>query len=137
MSESSVSAFRFSDEEGAADRIAAAMRPEVRDVAIRMNPEFGCQEAGTRQTPDDAHRTTSVARLDRHDGGRAVHSLDYSAHPTAGKVVAEVAADIAARAQGVRAIALSHRVGPLGIVAKGPSWYLVATTDFQAKIAPG
>ena len=50
-----------------------------------------------------------------HDGGRAVRSLDYSAHPTAGKVVAEVAADIAARAQGVRAIALSHRVGPLGI----------------------
>jgi molybdopterin synthase catalytic subunit len=50
-----------------------------------------------------------------HDGGRAVRSLDYSAHPTAGKVVAEVAADIAARAPGVRAIALRHRVGPLGI----------------------
>jgi len=50
-----------------------------------------------------------------HDGGRAVRSLDYSAHPTAGKVVAEVAADIAARTPGVRAIALSHRVGPLGI----------------------
>jgi molybdopterin synthase catalytic subunit len=50
-----------------------------------------------------------------HDGGRAVRRLDYSAHPTAGKVVAEVAADIAARAPGVRAIALSHRVGPLGI----------------------
>jgi molybdopterin synthase catalytic subunit len=50
-----------------------------------------------------------------HDGGRAVRSLDYSAHPTASKVVAEVAADIAARAPGVRAIALSHRVGPLGI----------------------
>jgi molybdopterin synthase catalytic subunit len=50
-----------------------------------------------------------------HDGGRPVRSLDYSAHPTAAKVVAEVAADIAARASGVRAIALSHRVGPLGI----------------------
>ena len=50
-----------------------------------------------------------------HDGGRAVRSLDYSAHPTASKVVAEVAADIAARTPGVRAIALSHRVGPLGI----------------------
>ena len=50
-----------------------------------------------------------------HDGGRAVRSLDYSAHPTAGKVVAEVAADIAARAAGVRAIAVSHRVGPLGV----------------------
>src|SRR5690606_31768778 len=35
-----------------------------------------------------------------HDGGRAVRALEYSAHPTAGKVVAEVAADVAARAVG-------------------------------------
>jgi len=50
-----------------------------------------------------------------HDGGRAVRGLEYSAHPTAGKVVAEVAAAVAARAAGVRAIAVSHRIGPLGI----------------------
>ncbi len=50
-----------------------------------------------------------------HDGGRAVRGLEYSAHPTAEKVVAEVAAEVAARATGVRAIAVSHRVGPLGI----------------------
>jgi molybdopterin synthase catalytic subunit len=50
-----------------------------------------------------------------HDGGRAVRGLEYSAHPTAKKIVAEVAADVAARATGVRAIAVSHRVGPLGI----------------------
>ena len=50
-----------------------------------------------------------------HDGGRAVRGLEYSAHPTAEKVVAEVAADVAARATGVRAIAVSHRIGPLGI----------------------
>jgi molybdopterin synthase catalytic subunit len=50
-----------------------------------------------------------------HDGGRSVRGLEYSAHPTAGKVVAEVAADVAARAAGVRAIAVSHRIGPLGI----------------------
>lgn len=50
-----------------------------------------------------------------HDGGRSVRGLAYSAHPTAGKVVAEVAADVAARATGVRAIAVSHRIGPLGI----------------------
>ncbi len=35
-----------------------------------------------------------------HDGGRAVRGLEYSAHPTAGKVVAQVAADVAARATG-------------------------------------
>ncbi|GAA5123164.1 hypothetical protein GCM10023320_34550 [Pseudonocardia adelaidensis] len=50
-----------------------------------------------------------------HDGGRAVRGLEYSAHPTAGKIVAEVAAAVAGRATGVRAIAVSHRIGPLGI----------------------
>lgn len=50
-----------------------------------------------------------------HDGGRSVRGLDYSAHPTAEKVVAQVAADVAARASGVRAVAVSHRVGRLAI----------------------
>ncbi|WP_232661662.1 molybdenum cofactor biosynthesis protein MoaE [Pseudonocardia sp. TRM90224] len=50
-----------------------------------------------------------------HDGGRSVQGLEYSAHPSAGKVVAQVAADVAAAAQGVRAIAVSHRVGKLAI----------------------
>ncbi len=50
-----------------------------------------------------------------HDGGRKVRGLEYSAHPTAAKVVADVAADVAARTRGVRAIAVSHRVGVLGI----------------------
>jgi molybdopterin synthase catalytic subunit len=50
-----------------------------------------------------------------HDGGRPVSGLEYSAHPTAASVVAEVAADVASRTPGVRAIAVSHRVGPLAI----------------------
>jgi molybdopterin synthase catalytic subunit len=50
-----------------------------------------------------------------HDGGRSVRGLEYSGHPTAEKVVAEVAADVAGRARGVRAIAVSHRVGRLAI----------------------
>lgn len=50
-----------------------------------------------------------------HDGGRGVLGLDYSAHPTAAAVVARVAADVAARAPGVRAVAVSHRVGQLAI----------------------
>jgi molybdopterin synthase catalytic subunit len=44
-----------------------------------------------------------------------VSGLEYSAHPTAARVVAEVAAEVAARATGVRAIAVSHRVGRLAI----------------------
>jgi len=50
-----------------------------------------------------------------HDGGKGVSALDYSAHPSAAALVAEVAADVAARVSGVRALAVSHRVGPLAI----------------------
>ena len=50
-----------------------------------------------------------------HDGGRSVRGLEYSAHPTAAKVVADIAAEVAGRAHGVRAIAVSHRVGRLEI----------------------
>lgn len=50
-----------------------------------------------------------------HDGGRSVHGLEYSAHPTAGRIVAEVAGQVAAAHPGVRALAVSHRVGPLDI----------------------
>jgi molybdopterin synthase catalytic subunit len=47
-----------------------------------------------------------------HDGGRGVTALEYSIHPTAARVVAEVAAEIAAR-PGVGAVAVSHRYGVL------------------------
>jgi molybdopterin synthase catalytic subunit len=50
-----------------------------------------------------------------HDGGRTVTHLEYSAHPLAAQTLAEVAAEIAADSEGVRAIAVSHRVGPLRI----------------------
>lgn len=50
-----------------------------------------------------------------HDGGRGVTRLEYSSHPTAEQTLADVAAEIAAESHGVRAIAVSHRVGTLGI----------------------
>jgi molybdopterin synthase catalytic subunit len=50
-----------------------------------------------------------------HDGGRAVIRLEYSAHPSASQTLAEVAAQIAADAVGVRAIAVSHRIGVLEV----------------------
>lgn len=50
-----------------------------------------------------------------HDGGKHVLRLEYSAHPLAEQTMAEVLAEIAASAVGVRAIAASHRVGPLAI----------------------
>ena len=48
------------------------------------------------------------------DGGASVIELEYQAHPTAGAVVADVAADLAAR-EGVIAVAVTHRYGLLGV----------------------
>lgn len=50
-----------------------------------------------------------------HDGGRSVTKLEYSAHPSAQQTLEEVAAAIAAASPGVRAIAVSHRIGNLEI----------------------
>lgn len=49
-----------------------------------------------------------------HDHGRTVARLDYEAHPTAARVLDEVAREVAAR-HPVIALAVVHRVGPLAI----------------------
>ncbi|MBX7432376.1 molybdenum cofactor biosynthesis protein MoaE [Mycobacterium sp. Y57] len=50
-----------------------------------------------------------------YDGGRTVTRLEYSAHPSAEQTLAEVVAEVAEAARGVRAVAVSHRVGTLHI----------------------
>ncbi|MFD9964249.1 molybdenum cofactor biosynthesis protein MoaE [Amycolatopsis sp. NPDC058986] len=50
-----------------------------------------------------------------HDGGRSVRDLVYEGHPSASDVLASVVAELAAGWTGVRAVAVSHRVGPLTI----------------------
>lgn len=50
-----------------------------------------------------------------HDGGRRVVRLEYSAHPSADQVIADVVADVAGQSSGVRAVAASHRIGALRI----------------------
>ena len=49
-----------------------------------------------------------------HDGGRSVTELEYVGHPTAGDVLAGIAAEFAQRPE-VHAVAVSHRIGLLGI----------------------
>ena len=49
-----------------------------------------------------------------HDGGRSVTELEYVGHPTATEVLAGIAAEFAAR-PGLHAVAVSHRIGLLGI----------------------
>ncbi|MCX2713831.1 molybdenum cofactor biosynthesis protein MoaE [Mycolicibacterium sp. J2] len=50
-----------------------------------------------------------------HDGGRSVTRLEYSAHPSALQTLTEVVEDVARDAAGVRAVAVSHRIGVLHI----------------------
>ena len=49
-----------------------------------------------------------------HDGGRSVTELEYVGHPTATDVITEIAQEFAAR-DDVHAVAVSHRIGLLGI----------------------
>lgn len=56
-----------------------------------------------------------VGMVRDHDDGRSVTRLEYSAHPSAQQVLADVAAGISNASHGVRAIAVSHRVGTLDI----------------------
>jgi molybdopterin synthase catalytic subunit len=56
-----------------------------------------------------------VGAIRDHDGGRQVLKLEYSAHPSAADVIAEVVADVATQSVGVRAVAASHRIGILHV----------------------
>lgn len=55
-----------------------------------------------------------VGTVRDHDHGRAVAALEYSAHPSAGEQLREIAEKVAARTS-VRALAAVHRVGGLEI----------------------
>jgi len=56
-----------------------------------------------------------TGQVRNHDGGRSVLALEYSAHPSAQQVLDRVASEIAATHEGLRGIAVSHRIGPLHI----------------------
>ena len=56
-----------------------------------------------------------VGTIRNHDGGRPVLRLEYSAHPSARQIFADVVAEVARQSDGVRAIAASHRIGILRI----------------------
>ena len=56
-----------------------------------------------------------VGMIRDHDVGRRVVRLEYSAHPSATQVMADVVAEVAEQSSGVRAVAASHRIGALRI----------------------
>jgi molybdopterin synthase catalytic subunit len=56
-----------------------------------------------------------VGMIRDHDGGRGVSRLEYSAHPSAAQVFADLVTEVAEQSSGVRAVAASHRIGVLQI----------------------
>ncbi len=50
-----------------------------------------------------------------HDGGRGVTRLEYAAHPSAQQTLDDIVAEVAECSSGVRAVAVSHRIGVLQI----------------------
>jgi len=87
----------------------------VRRAAVGPKPLDVAEHAALVDDPAAGAVVTFAGVVRDHDGGRPVRGLEYSAHPTAGAVVARVAAEVAARSPGVRALAVSHRTGALSV----------------------
>ncbi|HEX3779958.1 MAG TPA: molybdenum cofactor biosynthesis protein MoaE [Pseudonocardiaceae bacterium] len=97
-----------------ADGVADAVVAEVRRAAVSAEPLSVDEHAALVADARAGAVVTFSGVVRDHDGGRTVRELEYVGHPSAAEVVAEVAADLAAR-PGIRAIAVSHRLGLLAI----------------------
>jgi molybdenum cofactor synthesis domain-containing protein len=87
---------------------------QVRRAAVTEQP-LSVDEHIALVNDDAAGAVVSFSGVVRdHDGGRTVRELEYEGHPSAEAIVAEVAAELARR-PGIRAIAVSHRLGLLAI----------------------
>ncbi|SEP27565.1 molybdenum cofactor biosynthesis protein MoaE [Amycolatopsis saalfeldensis] len=100
-------------------RPAAPAEPAatVRVLRAEVSEQLLSVEEHARLVEDDAAGAvvTFAGVVRDHDGGKGVRDLTYEGHPTASDVLAQVVADLSARWTGVRAVAVSHRVGALTI----------------------
>ena len=83
-------------------------------VEISAEPLSAAGHLAAVELPDCGACVLFTGEVRDHDHGREVVELEYVGHPTAEQVLAEVAAEVAA-ADGVRAVAISHRVGVLKV----------------------
>ncbi len=86
------------------------LRAEVSEAPLSV-PEHADLVAGAA-----AGAVVSFAGAVRdHDHGRGVRDLEYVCHPSAGEVLATVAAEVAATHPEALGLAVSHRVGELAV----------------------
>lgn len=98
-------------------RAAAVQANAVRVARVAVTEETLSVDEHARLVDDAAAGAvvTFGGVVRDHDGGRSVRNLAYEGHPSANDVLAEVVADLSARWTGVRAVAVSHRLGALEI----------------------
>ena len=84
-------------------------------AAVGTDPLDVAEHAALVDGPASGAVVTFAGVVRDHDHGRSVTALEYEGHPSAESVVARVAADVAGRFPGVRALAVSHRIGPLAV----------------------
>jgi molybdenum cofactor synthesis domain-containing protein len=108
----------------AVDQLAGGDHPRqapsgtaVRVARALVTEDVLSVEEHARLVEDDAAGAvvTFAGVVRDHDGGKGVRDLTYEGHPSAGQVIADVVADLSARWSGVRAVAVSHRLGALTI----------------------
>jgi molybdenum cofactor synthesis domain-containing protein len=89
---------------------ARVLRAEISEESLSVEEHANLVESAA------AGAVVTFAGVVRdHDRGRGVVNLDYEGHPSAKAIIEEVAAAVAARHPGVRAVAVSHRIGALAI----------------------
>ena len=96
----------------------------VRLVDLRENPLDVAEVLGALEDDGSGGLTLFVGRVRDHDGGKDVHGLDYSAHPSALDKMREICERIAEEYD-VHGVAAVHRTGRLAI---GDIAVVVATT---------
>jgi len=89
---------------------ASVLRAEVTEAVLSVD-----EHAALVANRASGAVVTFAGVVRDHDSGKGVTTLEYEGHPSAKSVIEEVAADVAARHRGVRAVAVSHRTGPLDI----------------------
>jgi molybdopterin synthase catalytic subunit len=93
-------------------------RPQMTDVlraALTDQPIVLAEHEGLVSHQAAGGIVGFAGMIRNHDGGRPVLRLEYSAHPSAEQVMADVLTEIAEQCSAARAVAASHRVGVLQI----------------------
>lgn len=97
-----------------ADPSSTAVRGRVVRASVTAASIELAEHAQLVSLPSCGAVATFAGVIRDHDHGRDVTSIDYSAHPSAERILGEVAEGLIAD-YAVHAVAVTHRIGPLGI----------------------